>query len=195
MRLLGRGHRVALLLAALAGTGIAFGGRLPDAIAQEMPRGVTRDLFDAALHDTLDTPPPGRVMSRVPIRPGPAILFVGTCSLLVVLVWRRGRPTGRGALVGNNSSSSVTDGPKSALEPSVKPHGSTRRTQTPIDLPPNVVDLLRRAAQRRREAQVRSEAADQGEPIPSGHDDGPSPPARPRIDVWISGYGARRGDE
>lgn len=194
MRLMGRGHRVALLLAALAGTGIAFGG-LPDAIAaQEMPRGVTRDLFDDALRDTLDTPPPGRVMSRVPIRPGPAILFVGTCSLLVVLVWRRGRPTGRGALVGN-SSSSATGAPKSVLEPPAKPRSSPRRTQTPIDLPPNVVDFLRRAAQRRREAQVRSEAADQGKPIPSGHDDGSSPPARPRIDVWISGEGARRGDE
>lgn len=191
--LLGRGHRVTLLLAALAGTGIAFGG-LPDAIAaQETPRGVTRDLFDDALRDTLDTPPSGRVMSRVPIRPGPAILFVGACSLLVGLVWRRGWPRGRGALVGN-SSSSATGAQKSALESPAKPR-SPRRTQTPIDLPPNVVDFLRRAAQRRREAQVRSEAAGQEKPIPSGHDDGSSPPAWPRIDVRIPGYGARRGDE
>lgn len=189
MGLLRRGHRVALMLAALAGTGSAL-GRLPDAIAgQETPRGVTADLFDAALRDTLDTPPPSGLMSRAPIRPGPAVLLVGACGLLFVLARRRWWLMGRGAGGGKRPFSApvaATSTPElpSTRRGSLKPRHSPRRTKTPVESQSHVIDFLRR----RREAQERSESADRERRIPSGGDDASSEPDRPRIDVSVPGY-------
>ncbi len=183
-----------VLLAALACTGSAFGG-VPEPVgAQEMPRGVTTDLFDAALRDTLDTPPAVLPSSRSLIDLGPAVLLVGTCGLLLVLVRRRRRLAGRGVRVANRPPSEQ-GAPTSAMELPSLPRGSPRRTKTPVNLPPHVVDLLRRSRQRRLEAQERREPADQEKPSGSGHDVASPPLARQQIDVWIPGYGAGRSNK
>ncbi len=183
-----------LLLTALACTGSAFGG-VPEPVgAQEMPRGVTTDLFDAALRDTLDTPSAVVPSSRSLIDLGPAVLLVGTCGLFLVLVgWRR-QLTRRRVRVANRPLSEW-GAPTSATELPSMPRGSPRCTRTPVNLPPHVVDLLRRSRQRRLEAQERRGPADQEKPSASGHDVASPPPARQQIDVWIPGYGTGRSNE
>lgn len=187
-----RRYRVPVLLVAWACTASAFGG-IPDQVAaQATPRAVAADLFNNALRDTLDTPPPGPPRSRNAIRSGTAILFAATCGLLLVLVGRRRGPAGRGARAASRPSP-----PKgartSALRTPSKPRSSTPRAKAPIDLPPHVVDFLRRNAQRRSEALQRGAVADQEESVPLGHDDASSPPARPRVDIQLPGYGSDGG--
>ncbi len=184
----GRGlARAALMCAA-----IAFGGAPGPVAAQEMPRGVATDLVDAALRDTLDTPPQRRPLPRSPIRFGWVVFSVGTLGPLALVVrrWLRGRR------VPVASRPSPAEGVStSAREPRPIIHRDPRPPRTPINLPPHVVDLLRRNAQRQLETKEPGELADRGERVPPGYDVTPRPPARPRIDFWISDFGAGESDE
>ena len=176
-------YRATLLLVALACAGIS---ELPP--AQETPRGVAAGLFDAALRDTLDTPPLGRQRSRTPVPAVPLVLLLGACGLLLALARRQRLRTGRGGgrppILGTGQGEVAAEATRKA------PSGSPEQTRAPIDLPPHVVAFLRRNAQRRREALERDQAADQERPDPLHDATEAEASARPQIDVWIPGYDA-----
>lgn len=140
----GRAVMIALLAWPMSATSLKASG-------QQLPASVASDLVDRALADTLELyssdgskERPGRSMSWL-------IVVVGVLPLLAIgVVMVRVRWGSRSAKGKSGAERKIRPGPEVARRPT--PASMSGGTKATMQLPPHVVEILRRAEQRRAEA-------------------------------------------